>query len=164
MIMLTPEELHEIFSYNPETGELFWKKKISVKCKIGKIAGGLNKNGRMIVGIGYKHYRVHRIAWAMMTGKWPENEIDHINRNPSDNRWENLREATHSQNMKNLTIPKTNKSGHKGVSWHAIGKKWQAHIKANGVNHYLGLFNTAEEAAKAYIEASKKLHGEFSAH
>ena len=162
--MLTPENLCEIFSYDPNTGEIRWKKRISQKSVIGKIAGNKLPSGRVNITVNYKHYKAHRIVWAMMTGKWPENEIDHINRNPSDNRWENLREVTHSQNMKNLPIPKTNKSGYKGVSWHAIGKKWQAHIKANGVNYYLGLFNTAEDAAKAYIEASKKLHGEFSAH
>jgi hypothetical protein len=162
--MLTPEELHQIFSYDPETGKLYWKMRTSQKSVIGKVAGSINPSGRVIVTVRHKRYKAHRIAWAMMTGKWPDNEIDHINRDPSDNRWSNLREATHAQNMKNLPIFKANKSGRKGVSWHAIGKKWQAHIKADGVNHYLGLFSTVEEAAEAYIEASKRLHGKFSAH
>lgn len=162
--MITPEKLAEIFNYDPTTGELRWKMRISQKSAIGKIAGSKHRDGRVIVTINYRHYKVHRIAWAIMTGKWPEKEIDHINHNPSDNRWENLREATRSQNMKNLSISKTNKSGYKGVSWHSVGKKWQAHIKANGINHYLGLFETAEEASKAYQNASQKLHGEFSSH
>lgn len=162
--MLTPEEIAEIFTYDPTTGRLFWKKRISQKSTIGSVAGSVYRDRRVIVTVNYRHYKAHRVAWAIMMGEWPKNEIDHINGNPSDNRWENLREATRKQNMKNLSRPITNKSGYKGVSWHAIGKKWQAHIKADGVNHYLGLFKTAEEAHKAYCEAADKFHKAYASY
>jgi hypothetical protein len=96
--------------------------------------------------------------------QWPEGEIDHVNGNPSDNRLENLRIANRFENMKNIKKPVTNKSGLKGVSWHEKGNKWQAHIRCDGKNHYLGLFQTAELAHEAYKKASNRLHGIFARH
>jgi hypothetical protein len=100
----------------------------------------------------------------MIYGRWPRKGLDHINGCRDDNRIENLREATQSENMANVPRLKTNKSGVKGVSWHAGGRKWQAHIQKARKQHYLGLFETLEEAAAAYQEAAHRLHGSFARH
>lgn len=89
-------------------------------------------------------------------------EVDHINRNRTDNRKINLRICTGSENRVNTTILKRNKSGYKGVFWDKYNKKWEATISFNKKNYFLGLFDDPELASYAYIEKSKELHGEFS--
>jgi hypothetical protein len=100
----------------------------------------------------------------MQTGKWPDKQIDHINEDPSDNRWSKLRLATKAQNMRNITRTKAKTSGYKGVGWSKASQKWRAYIRADGINYHLGLFKTKEEAAAAYKAAADKLHGEFAKH
>jgi len=100
----------------------------------------------------------------MTHGRWPRKGLDHINGRRDDNRAENLREATQSENMANVPRAKNNKSGAKGVSWHAMGRKWQVHIRKSRKTYCLGLFNTLEEAAAAYQEAAQRLHGVFAKH
>jgi len=153
-------DLHESLTYSPETGELKWKK-TTQWTKAGFEAGCMSR-GYRVVGINKVMIFAHRIAWAMYYDEWPEREIDHINNVRSDNRICNLRQATHAENCFNLPRQKNNKSGLKGVSWHAIGGKWQAHIAARGRKHYLGLFETKEEAYAAYCEAARRLHGDFA--
>ena len=88
--------------------------------------------------------RAHRVIWAMMTGRWPDDEIDHRDRDPANNRWENLREATHSLNMLNRDEPSTNTSGVKGVSRYRKG--WRVQRKTGGRHIYDKTFKTFEEA------------------
>lgn len=88
--------------------------------------------------------------------------VDHRNRNPLDNRRENLRKCNHAQNARNSGKPITNKSGFKGVCWHTAAKKWSAKILDNGQRRHLGYFLLPEEAARAYDEAAKIYHGEFA--
>jgi hypothetical protein len=87
--------------------------------------------------------------------------VDHINGNGLDNRRENLRVVSHSQNMMNSRKPVSNTSGIKGVSWYAKTKKWKAQIAASGKKMHIGYYCTKEEAAKAYAEASRRLHKQF---
>lgn len=88
---------------------------------------------------------------------------DHINRNPLDNRKCNLRRATNAENNRNKGPQKNNKSGYKGVSWHTASQKWTAAIKIpDGKYLNLGLFLTAEDAAKAYNEAAVRYHGPYA--
>jgi hypothetical protein len=96
------EVLQEKFDYNPETGELTYKKK-SHHIKVGEPAGYLTQRGWLRVKVNGVHYRVHRIAWKMFYGEDPPTglDIDHINRNKIDNRIANLRVATRSENMQN---------------------------------------------------------------
>ena len=144
--MIEPYELHTFFTYDPETGDLFWKIPAARRRKIGEKAGCKSSDGRILIGIKGKLYKAHRIIWAMKTGKWPTYQIDHINENPSDNRWVNLREATKSQNMMNITRIKYSR------------------IKVDGKTHFLGYFENIEDAFKARIAAAEKLHGVFAKH
>lgn len=88
--------------------------------------------------------------------------VDHRNQQGLDNRRENLRICTHSQNLQNMRIPKSNKSGFKGVSWHVVGHKWQACIRVNGKTLYLGLFADLIEAAHAHDRAAREHFGQFA--
>jgi hypothetical protein len=93
-----------------------------------------------------------------MTGKWPKAQIDHRDQNKQNDRWNNLREATPSQNGTNY--PSRNKYGHKGVGF--AGGKWHARISVLGSRKYVGWFDTKEQASEAYANAARELHGEFA--
>lgn len=119
------------------------------------------KNGwgyQLISILGVKHI-AHRVVWAMCHGEWPDGEIDHINRNPSDNRIENLRIATATENARNKGDYANNKSGYRGVTWHKSSSKWMAQIKVFKKNIHLGLFNDPAEAGAAYQAAREKYFG-----
>ena len=105
-----------------------------------------------------KMITMHRVIMKTPKGK----ETDHIDRNALNNQRSNLRIVTHSQNQMNKGMGKNNTSGFKGVSWDKNSKKWQANIKENNKRLYLGLFETKEEAYKAYVEACKKYHRDFA--
>lgn len=150
------QRVRELFSYNPETGSITWAvRRCGVKC--GSEAGTDHKGYRR-VRIDAKFILAHRLAWAIHYGRWPHEQIDHINQNKSDNRINNLREASHSDNMVNRTYPK-GASGVTGVSKHRLG--WQAEISVNGRHVYVGIFKTIEEAASARSYAAKKQYGHF---
>lgn len=150
-------------SFNPETGEFHWVSP-RPKIKVGEKAGYIKKdNGYIYIEYRGKCYSAHRLAWFWVNGKFPENQIDHINGIKSDNRICNLREATQSQNRANSKT--TNKHGVKGVRrlpWMKdTDKCWQAQITHNKKVIYLGCYHTKEEAHSAYCKAAMELHGEF---
>lgn len=102
---------------------------------------------------------MHRLAWLYMTGEWPTDEIDHRDRDPSNNRWSNLREATHKQNLSNQGIHSNNRLGIRGVEKH--GKRFRAYLGVEGKKVILGWFDTAEEAGAARDAAGRDMRGEF---
>jgi hypothetical protein len=160
--MMTFAELSRILQYDPETGKFVWNVS-RPKVKIGCAAGYVHGRGYIHIEIMGKSYAAHRLAWLYMTGKMPANQIDHINRNKSDNRFANLREATHGQNRANSKT--CNRHGLKGIRrlpWMKDGDRcWQAQITHNKKVHYLGCFYTKEEAHSAYCDAAKRMHGDF---
>lgn len=103
----------------------------------------------------------HHIAWFLMKGRWPSEEIDHRNLDKSDNRWTNLRTATHAQNMTNVKSRSKRDGALKGAFPNGHGK-WISKIRADGKSKRLGLFLTAAEAHAAYVSAAAELHGEFA--
>lgn len=152
----------DVFKYRE--GELYWKIKPYGKVQIGDKAGGPHRRGYFHLTHEGKKYLVHRIIWEMAYGPIPkEMGIDHINGIKADNRVDNLRLATQSQNNWNRRKQKNNTSGFKGVYWEKQRSKWMALIRAFGKLRHLGYFPTPESAYAARIEAEKLYHGEFAA-
>lgn len=159
---ISHKELRRVVNYDPATGVFTWKEKVSRKTVIGQRAGCLNKSiGYIAIQIFGVEYYGHRLAHFYMTGKWPKNQMDHKNRNRSDNRWENLREATSSQNRMNSL--RKNKWGVKGVYQRKSGS-FAAMIRVKGKAKYLGAFKTKERAHQAYKAAADTYFGEFARH
>lgn len=154
--MITAERLRELLYYNHETGEFRWK----TRRRNGRLAGSLLRvTGYYRVGLDGRAYLAHRLAWLWMTGTWPK-DIDHVDRNPLNNRWSNLREATQSENNGNMKLDKRNKTGFRGVSevkGSKIGRRWRAFIAKKTI----GTFASPEEAAQAYQCAAKERWGRF---
>jgi hypothetical protein len=159
--MIDHAQLQSLLHYDPETGQFIWTKP-RPKIRSGQQAGCLHKSGYIHIEIFGKYYAAHRLAWFYMTKKWPEDQIDHINRNKSDNRFKNLRECNNGQNRANSKT--TNKHGLKGLSFAKwMNKKpWVAQITHKKKTIYLGCFATMEEAHAAYCAASDRLNGIFS--
>jgi hypothetical protein len=175
--MITQKQIKRLLHYNPRTGIFTWLERKpdmfedgkmfskEIICNqwnakwAGKEAGCLS-HGYISIGINNRKYGAHILAYIYMTGKQPNKDIDHNNRNRNDNSWINLRPANNSQNRANSKIYENNTSGFKGVTLH--GNKYQAQIQVNNKNIYLGRFNTAEEAHKAYCEAAEKYFGKFA--
>lgn len=155
---MTQEELKQILDYDPETGLFRWKIKPSKKINIGDVAGALRPDGYIQIRINKKDYSAHRLAWLYVTGDWPVNTVDHINRIRNDNQISNLRDITNQEQQFHKGNDKRNTSGYKGASWSKQNKKWRAAIGVNGKIIYLGLFNTKEAASEAYQEAKEKYH------
>lgn len=159
--MITATRLRKLFHYDPESG-VFSRLAGGRGIRCGVPAGSLDGCGYRQITVDGKNYKAHRLAWLYMTGKWPVEQIDHINMARSDNRWKNLREATSSQNRANSRGLITSKSKMKGVTWHPRGGKWQAQITVNRKTVYLGVFADPADAHDAYSEAAKKHFGKFA--
>jgi len=153
------EELVELFRY--EEGEIYWRIGLSYRGKKGDRAGWVGRLGYRKVGIRGSQYLVHRIVFVMHHGYLPV-IVDHINGDASDNRIENLREASPLTNTWNRGVSKTNKTGFTGVAWNREKKKYDARILVAGKPHRLGLYRTAEEASAAYQAAALKFRGAYS--
>jgi hypothetical protein len=158
--MITQELVRELFNY--VDGKIYWRIK-KQKVTLGKEAGTLNSGGYKFCGINGKLYLVHRIIYLFHHGVLPE-ILDHINGDPLDNRIENLRPATHSQNLYNSKLRKDNTSGVKGVSWHKQSQKWMVRIRIGTFRKSLGLFDDLELAKLVSIEAQNKYYKEFARH
>ena len=159
--MITQSQLKELLDYDPETG-VFRCKVSRGKRRAGAIAGSPDKDGYILLSIYKKPYKAHRLAFLYMVGKFPKNYTDHINGIVNDNRWENLREATSSQNSCNRRRMRGKESGLKGVTWHKKSKKWEARVVLNGKHNYIGLFVDKNIAVKAVKDLRDKLHGDFA--
>lgn len=152
--MITQERLKQLVSYNPDTGEFARSIKTTHNAKVTSISG----DGYYRITLDNKRYRAHRLAWLYVYGYFPT-QIDHINGNKLDNRIENLRIANASENGQNISKPnKNNHLGIRGVRKHSLVNKYQARIKINRKEIYLGLFDTIEDAIEAYENAKSKYH------
>ena len=172
MYTLPVSFLHECLAYDPETGVLTWRARPSEHFVreerrnawnarlAGKVAGTVDKEGYLVVTLTLdgkeRQYRTARVIFTMMTGRWPENEIDHKNRVKSDNRWANLREAK-GQNQQNIDTSKV-----VGATWIPHLGKWRAHLGIEGKSKIIGYFLTREEAQAAYLKAKRELHSFWS--
>jgi len=158
--MLTQELLKEFTEYDPDTGIFRWRKLSGYKGFVGKTIGSVHSEGYLEAMIARHRCFLHRAAWLYMTGEMPR-YIDHINGDRTDNRWQNLRNASAQQNKANAKVNKNNKSGTKGV--HLDHRNlWVAFICVNRKSIYLGSFTNKDEAHAAYVEAANKHFGEFA--
>lgn len=159
---LTAEVARELFTYNPETGDLRWKVRSAQRVHVGDPVGAPTAKGYRRFSYQNRLYLKHRVVWLMQTGSWPEHFIDHRDGDRSNDRWSNLRAATHAQNAQNAKRRADNTSGFKGVSFNRRLGKWTAHIRAHGCSVFLGRHETAEAASHAYVQAATQLHGAFA--
>lgn len=141
--------IKDAFSYDPVTGEVHGQRKKSLGYMIGPYSH---------VALGRKDIRRSRIAFVLMTGDWPKGLVDHVNGDTGDDRWENLREASHRQNGANRKA--WGRSRFLGV-W-PKGSKWESAIKTRDGVKRVGNFSREENAALAYNFAALKYHGEFA--
>lgn len=157
-IPLTADRLRDLLAYDPDTGLFTWRR--SRGCvKVGAIAGTDNGRGYLKFALDKVHHFAHRLAFLYMTGRWPEGEVDHINRIKTDNRWTNLRDVTKSVNQQNRSLVKSRGTSKlRGVCWYKRTNKWKAQINDNGKKIGLGYFHSEQEAYSAYIAAKKLLH------
>lgn len=160
---MNQEKLKELLHYDPVTGDFTWRVKPAKQIPIGAKAGYTAKDGYVFIRItGTLHY-AHRLAFLYMTGAFPNSLVDHNNRVRNDNRWNNLVDSTHTQNMRNCTRSKNNSSGVNGVLWDRKKNKWMAQITVNYKKKFLGYFDDIPTAAAARL-AANTLHGFHTNH
>lgn len=157
----TVERVRQAFDY--VSGRLIWRISTNRRIRPGREAGK-SSNGYVQVRLDGVLMSAHRVVWAICTGEWPPSgmDIDHINMNRSDNRIENLRLATRSQNKYNTVKQRDNTSGHKGVDFDRSRGLWRARISVDGRVIQIGRFASAEAAGAAYMVAARTHHGEFA--
>jgi len=165
--MLRPERLKEMLDYCPTTGRLVWKPRAGSSRSVrvfngkfaGKPAGRPGTRGYWYVKIEQRSYCFSHVVWALATGSWPQEEIDHIDGDQANNRLSNLREATRAQNGANRGLHKNSRSGVKGVYFSKGRWVAQAGGKGNRVVRYC---NSIEEARAAYAGAVVSLYGDYA--
>lgn len=163
-LALTAEMVRERLAYNPLTGELTWRSSNRNHLPVDGVAGWINGRGRRKITIGGRPYFAHRVAWLYVYGKWPSDQIDHINGDPLDNRIANLRDVSQFLNEQNQhRAQANNKTGYIGVSRRANAlatKPYRACIQVRGRGIHLGSYETADAARDAYLSAKRSMHPE----
>lgn len=157
---LTVARVRELLNYEPTTGAFTWKAPNTNRVKVGAIAGWIDKDGYVQIGVDGRHYRAHHLAWFLQHGEWPTGDIDHRHGDRADNRISELREGSRSFNMQNQRRAKSgSRSGLLGVEWHEKSGNWHARIKDGfGKRHSLGYYKDKHEAYAAYLAAKRRLH------
>jgi hypothetical protein len=170
----TQEYLHECFDYDGASGIVRWKIrpahhfKSKSSCMMvntrngGDVVGYKIKSGHLVVRLSGKNALLHRVVWKIWYGNDPDNLIDHADGNQANNKIENLRISTHSQNCHNQKLGKNNTSGFTGVWFNKQINKYAAEIMFHRKKISIGYFKTAEEASEARVKKSIELFGEFS--
>ena len=173
---MSRDELRRVFSYDKETGVLYWnwrpesdfssekEWKRFVTRRVGAVAGSTmrtsyGKRSKVQICYAGKTRAAHRIIWRLVHGVDPDGFIDHINGNPFDNRMKNLRLSDDRTNQFNRGVPSNNTTGIKGVTWSKQLSKWKATLRANGKYFHLGYYGTKGEAAVACAKGSIRHHG-----
>jgi hypothetical protein len=147
-----PDDIRDFFNYDPASGSFYSK-------VTGKYTKPSHSEGYHRVQFRGIRYYVHRLSYWWLTNEWPE-EVDHIDINPSNNKFKNLRPATPQQNSCNKST--YGSSRYRGVCWYKRNQKWGVSLRPNGVFHYLGLFESELEAGLAYNYKAQELAGEFA--
>lgn len=167
--------LRQLLRLDPETGSLYWRERgaewfrdsrrsAADECARWNTRYAGKEAFTSTDSRGYRHglifrrtYSAHRVVFALHWGRWPDGDTDHRDGNRSNNRPENLREATRAQNIQNSRRRAGGSSRFRGV-WLNRSGRWQAEC----MKHYLGTFSDDVEAARAYDAAARGLQGEFA--
>ncbi|WP_264840526.1 HNH endonuclease [Burkholderia cenocepacia] len=159
------ERFRKLVDYDPVTGVFTWSKAVKPwpRRLPGSVAGGLNKHGYWEVRTSGMRAFGHRLAWAFMTGEWPQHIVDHIDTDRANNAWSNLRAADPSESSWNTAHRVLPMSGVKGVSWHELAKKWDVRVCVRGqlFRERHALLADAEAAA---IRLRNRHHGQYANH
>lgn len=157
--MIDVERLREEVTYDPDTG--LFTRRYDGKV-LGHKRGGNAEAGHYVgITVAGKQLYAHRAAWAYMRGIWPTYQIDHRDHDRQNNRWRNLRQATHAEQMMNRKPPRHNKTGLKGVCRHKSGL-YAARIRKDGRQRSLGYYSCPAAAHFAYVIEADKLFGDFA--
>ena len=160
MQALTSDTLKQLLEYSPITGKFTWKVRRNGHgggVRPGDIAGKTNPvSGYIAIGVNGGLYLAHRLAFLYMTGEWPKKQVDHIDRDPANNAWRNLRPCTNKQNCENLSLRSDNKTGFAGVYWITRMQRWIAEVHHHGQRIHLGTFRLKEDAIRARKLGEKK--------
>jgi hypothetical protein len=163
------EAIRENITYNPKTGDMFWSKPARGR-RTTKACGSKHTMGyrQLCITVDSVSHRIlaHRVCWMLHYGEWPENQIDHINGDRSDNRIENLRDVSQAQNQMNKPKFRTRKQNSGPTITHPKyigvdrmkGGRWRAIC----ARQYIGMFDTPEEAARARDAAAKAHSGDVA--
>lgn len=162
MSEVTIDSVASIIHYDKDAGKFTWKNRSDLDSfksyrsmmvwngrYAGKQTGYRRKDGYLEIRIHNKLILAHRLAWLMVHGEWPEEQIDHINHNREDNRIINLRAVSHRQNGMNTSLSASNTSGYCGVSFDRRNNRWRAYAGMHGKYIHLGYFNDPKDAALA---------------
>lgn len=145
---MTQERLKEFLHYEPATGWFTWRVSSAI-ANIGDRAGGHHGFGYRQMGLDYKKFLEHQLVFLYMIGEWPDGEVDHINGDKSDNRWDNLRDVTKSQNGHNKPVSRSSKTGFPGVYRHGVSYRSRIHVEKETID--LGCHRTIAEARVARL-------------
>lgn len=145
---LSAETARYYLRYDEESGKLYWRRQPNRSVMPGQVAGSKRNDGYVVVMLAGHVYLAHRLIWLIKTGNWPEREIDHINRDKSDNRWDNLRDV-------NRTVNERNKLGKVGC--YPNRGKFLATVGVGAKSINLGRYETEQEARFAYEVAKREL-------
>lgn len=154
--------LRDYFNYDPASGEIRWKKSPHHKVKAGDIAGFIEPRGYRVLQFKKTLWKGHRIALALMNNEFPNGEVDHIDGNPSNNRFENLRVVDKSQNQMNRAVSKNNRSGIKGVHFCESKQKWVSRISVGKNRIHIGGFNSFDEAIQKRKQFEDEFYGQYA--
>lgn len=151
---LTQERLKQMLRYDPETG-VFTRIRANGTAKVGDVAGTRKPDGYRAISIDGRLYQANRLAWLYMTGDWPPELVDHRDRDPSNDRWANLRAATPSQNAGNSATKIRSISGVKGVHWNKAMRRWCAQVKVERKIAHTSYHTSIDSAADPRLAHSE---------
>lgn len=158
MNLPTLARLKEVLHYDLDTGVWTWLVWRGIR-KAGEVAGTLDEDKYTVIGLDGELYYAHCLAWYYVTGEWPKNEVDHKNHTHRDNSWKNLREVTHQENGRNLSMPRTNTSGFVNIHPYESTTKGTRYVVRMYVNkklRHIGTYDTQKKALTARDKAHKK--------